>query len=30
MRSLATAIESYAVDYNIYPTGTCEAGPVHR
>ncbi len=27
MRSLATAIESYAVDYNIYPTAaTCEAG----
>ncbi len=26
MRSLATAIESYAVDYNIYPTGTCEGG----
>ncbi len=26
MRSLATAIESYAVDYNTYPTATCDAG----
>lgn len=26
MRTIATAIESYAVDYNIYPTGTCDAG----
>jgi type II secretion system protein G len=26
MRSIATAVESYAVDYNIYPTAACEAG----
>lgn len=26
MRSLATAIESYAVDYNIYPSAACDAG----
>ena len=26
MRSLATAIESYAVDYNVYPSGACDAG----
>ena len=26
MRSLATAIESYAVDYNEYPTAACDAG----
>jgi len=24
MRSLATAVESYAVDYNVYPTSACE------
>ena len=26
IRSIATAIESYAVDYNVYPTGACDAG----
>ena len=26
MRSLATAIESYAVDTNLYPDATCDAG----
>ncbi len=26
MRSLATAIESYAVDYNIYPAAACDQG----
>ena len=26
MRSLATAIEAYAVDNNSYPTGTCQTG----
>jgi len=26
MRSIATAVESYAVDYNIYPSATCEPG----
>jgi type II secretion system protein G len=26
MRTIATAIESYAVDYNVYPTGACDAG----
>ncbi len=26
IRSLATAVESYAVDYNLYPTGACDAG----
>ena len=26
MRSLATAIESYAVDYNVYPVAACDAG----
>ena len=26
MRSLATAIESYAVDYNVYPIAACDAG----
>jgi general secretion pathway protein G len=26
MRSLATAIESYAVDYNVYPSAACDAG----
>jgi general secretion pathway protein G len=25
-RSLATAVESYAVDYNVYPTATCAPG----
>ena len=26
MRTIATAIESYAVDYNVYPLGACDAG----
>ena len=26
MRSLATAVESYAVDYNIYPAAACDQG----
>jgi general secretion pathway protein G len=26
MRSIATAVESYAVDYNVYPAATCEPG----
>ena len=26
MRTIATAIESYAVDYNVYPAGACEPG----
>jgi general secretion pathway protein G len=26
MRSIATAVESYAVDYNVYPAATCTGG----
>src|SRR5438093_9756408 len=26
MRSIATAVESYAVDYNVYPPAACEPG----
>jgi type II secretion system protein G len=25
-RTIATAIESYAVEYNVYPTGACDGG----
>jgi hypothetical protein len=26
MRALATAVEAYAVDNNVYPTATCAGG----
>ena len=26
MRALATAVEAYAVDNNVYPTATCNGG----